>query len=74
MRNKTHFKVPKKLTRKSLAEAKKDLQLLTDPSSLCYSDGYYANSLRKKWVDFDNLGHNIKQIETEIKSMAGAGI
>lgn len=37
------------LADEKLDEARKDLLALKNPSSLCYNDGYYANSLVAKY-------------------------
>jgi len=64
----------KRLTKKNMAEAKKDLRLLTEPGSLCCGDGYYANSLIAKWGDLNKLAADIKAMELDAASTEGAGI
>ena len=66
------------LTKKNLAEAKLDLQKLTDPTwggyNLLYNDNYFGAGLREKWGDLGVLDKNIKAMEAELASVSGAGI
>jgi hypothetical protein len=62
------------LTKENMAEAKKDLRLLNDPTSLCCGVGYYAVSLQDKWGNLNELSKAIKVMELESASTEGAGI
>lgn len=48
----------KSLPDEKIEEVKNDLILLYDPRSMCYGDGYYANSLVRKY------GMSIAELES----------
>jgi hypothetical protein len=69
----------KEVTRATLGEAQKDIQLLTNPGyggfNLCYNDNYFAAALERKWAGgFEGLKKGVERLETELASAGGAGI